>query len=158
LVRSEEDFEPKERLHRHIQVNCNQYCKKIANISLLRSTWSMSSGGRRKRRALLAMESRSSLRLARRNLNRRPPLAGRGAPRARPSQPSSLLRRARPAAPDHRPRWIRILTATPFHERLWRDPVELRCRRSADPTLFSSVTSAVPSSLSVSTIRPAISA
>jgi hypothetical protein len=32
LVRSEEDFEPKERLHDHIQVNCDKYCKKIANI------------------------------------------------------------------------------------------------------------------------------
>jgi hypothetical protein len=32
-VRSEEYFEPKERLHRYIQVNCKKYCKKIANIS-----------------------------------------------------------------------------------------------------------------------------
>jgi len=59
--------------HRHIQVNCNKYCKKIANISLLRPTWSPGTPeGAGSVEHSSRWESGSSLRLVRGNLNRRP--------------------------------------------------------------------------------------
>ena len=56
------------------------------------------SGRRRKRQSLLAMESRSSLRLARRTLNRRPPPSGNSGSFALSSANSSvMIRRTREA-------------------------------------------------------------